>query len=36
MSKAPLCPIRAHMPLELIHIDFMSVEFRSFTELVHF
>ena len=26
MPKAPLCPIRAQAPLELIHIDFTSVE----------
>ena len=26
VPKAPLCPVRAHTPLELIHIDFMSVE----------
>ena len=26
VPKAPLCPIRAHAPIELIHIDFMSVE----------
>ena len=26
LPKAPLCPIRAHAPLELIHVDFMSVE----------
>ena len=24
--KAPLCPIRAHAPLELVHVDFTSVE----------
>ena len=24
--KAPLCPIRAYMPLELVHMDFMSIE----------
>ena len=26
VPKAPLCPIRVHAPLELIHVDFMSVE----------
>ena len=26
MPKAPLCPIRVHTLLELIHVDFMSVE----------
>ena len=26
ISKVPLCPIRAHMPLELVHVDFTSVE----------
>ena len=26
IPKAPLCPIRAYMPLELVHLDFMSVE----------
>ena len=26
LPKVPLCPIRAHMPLELIHIDFTSME----------
>ena len=26
IPKAPLCPIRAHAPLELVHIDFTSVE----------
>ena len=26
VPKAPLCPIRAHAPLELIHVDFTSVE----------
>ena len=26
MPKAPLCPIRVHAPLELIHVDFTSVE----------
>ena len=26
VPKAPLCPIRAHALLELIHVDFMSVE----------
>ena len=26
ISKVPLCPIRTHTPLELIHMDFMSVE----------
>ena len=26
ISKAPLCPIRAHTPLELIHMDFTSME----------
>ena len=24
--KNPLCPIRVHAPLELVHVDFMSVE----------
>ena len=24
--KAPLCPIQAYMPLELVHIDFTSIE----------
>ena len=24
--KAPLCPIKAFMPLELVHMDFMSIE----------
>ena len=24
--KAPLCPIRAHTPLELVHVDFTSME----------
>ena len=27
ISKVPLCPIWAHMPLELVHMDFTSVEF---------
>ena len=27
VPKAPLCPIRVHTPLELIHVDFTSVEF---------
>ena len=26
IPKAPLCPVRAQVPLELIHIDFTSVE----------
>ena len=26
VPKAPLCPIKAHAPLKLIHVDFMSVE----------
>ena len=26
IPKTPLCPIRAHVPLELIHIDFTGVE----------
>ena len=26
ISKAPLCPIQAHMLLELVHLDFTSVE----------
>ena len=26
ISKVPLCPIRAHAPLELVHMDFTSVE----------
>ena len=26
ISKAPLCPIQAHVPLELIHMDLTSVE----------
>ena len=26
IPKAPLCPIRAHAPLELFHVDFTSVE----------
>ena len=26
IPKAPLCPIRAHTPLELVHVDFTSVE----------
>ena len=26
IPKAPLCPIRAHAPLELVHIDFTSME----------
>ena len=24
--KAPLCPIQAYAPLELIHVDFTSIE----------
>ena len=24
--KAPLCPIQAYVPLELVHIDFTSIE----------
>ena len=27
VPKAPLCPIRVHTPLELINVDFSSVEF---------
>ena len=26
IPKAPLCPIRAHTPLELVHVDFTSME----------
>ena len=26
IPKAPLCPIRVHTPLELVHVDFTSVE----------
>ena len=26
IPKAPLCLIRAHVPLELVHMDFTSVE----------
>ena len=26
VPKAPLCPIRVHTPLELVHVDFTSVE----------
>ena len=26
IPKAPLCPVRAHTPLELVHVDFTSVE----------
>ena len=26
IPKAPLCPIKAHTPLELVHVDFTSVE----------
>ena len=26
VPKAPLCPIRVHAPLELVHVDFTSVE----------
>ena len=26
IPKAPLCPIRVYMPLELMHMDFMSIE----------
>ena len=26
IPKVPLCPIRAHAPLELVHVDFSSVE----------
>ena len=26
VPRAPLCPIRAHAPLELVHVDFTSVE----------
>ena len=26
VPKAPLCPIRAHAPLELVHVDFTSME----------
>ena len=24
--KAPLCPIQAYTPLELVHVDFTSIE----------
>ena len=24
--KAPLCPIQAYAPLELVHVDFTSIE----------
>ena len=24
--KAPLCPIQAYVPLELVHVDFTSIE----------
>ena len=24
--KAPLCPIQPYMPLELVHVDFTSIE----------
>ena len=27
IPKAPLCPTRVHTPLELVHVDFTSVEF---------
>ena len=26
IPKAPLCPIRVHTPLELVHVDFTSIE----------
>ena len=26
MPKAPLCPIRAYAPLELVHLDYTSIE----------
>ena len=26
VPKVPLCPIRVHTPLELVHVDFTSVE----------
>ena len=26
IPKAPLCPIRVHAPLELVHVDFTSME----------
>ena len=26
MSRAPLCPIRAYAPLELVHLDYTSIE----------
>ena len=26
IPKAPLCPIRAYVPLELVHVDFTSIE----------
>ena len=26
VPKAPLCPIKAYAPLELVHVDFTSVE----------
>ena len=26
VPKAPLCPVRAHAPLELVHVDFTSME----------
>ena len=26
IPKAPLCPIRVYMPLELVHVDFTSIE----------
>ena len=26
IPRAPLCPTRAHIPLELVHVDFTSVE----------
>ena len=26
LVKAPLCPIRAYSPLELVHVDFTSIE----------
>ena len=26
VPKAPLCPIRIHAPLELVHMDFISME----------